>query len=448
MSINPELLGDERSFQRSLRLRTIRGNVWKRFFLLAVIVGVLALVALFATVINDAFGYVISTYKVEPAVLAPPDGDLKALTNEELAGILAEYTPNRLAVYIRDYIYTGNPSDFTTMTMAQALPNAVLPPGAENLTVRELPPEQATQILALNLDQARLILLVEENVVVETIYKTFTLTTSIFDRASIEAELAKAPAGAFMYFRSWLSLDFILSPPSSNAAATGIRVALLGSLWVTSFTILFAFPIGLGAAIYLEEYAGSGRFNAIIETNIRNLAGVPSIIYGILGLAVFVRLLADFTGGRSILSAALTMSLLILPVIIINAQEAIRAVPSSLREASYGVGSTQWQTVRRVVLPSALPGILTGTILALSRAIGETAPLLLVGASTFIVSDPTGLLSKFTVLPIQIFNYTARPQQPFRDAAAAAIIVLLVLLLLFNATAIILRQRARRRLSA
>jgi phosphate transport system permease protein len=443
----PEQLLDDAAFRRSLRLRNLRGAIWKNFFLLAIIVGILALVALGVSVVNDAFGYVIATYEVPAAQLAP-DGDLNALSNDELAQILAEYTPNRLAVYIRDYLYTGDPSQFSTLPMSEALPGATLPPGTENLTVRELSTEQQAAILADNLSQPVLITIVETNVVVESIYKTYSLSASLFNREQIEADFATAPEGASLYFRSWLTLDFIVSPPSANPATTGVRVALLGSLWVTAFTILIAFPIGVGAAIYLEEYATPNRFNRFIEINIRNLAGVPSIIYGILGLAIFVRALSDVTGGRTIMSAALTMSLLILPVIIINSQEAIRAVPSSLREASYGIGATKWQTVLRVVLKSATPGILTGTILALSRAIGETAPLLLVGASTFIVTDPTSIFSKFTVLPIQIFNYTARPQQPWRDAAAAAIIVLLGVLLLFNATAILMRQRARRRLSA
>lgn len=443
----PELLHDEAAYRRGLRIRTLRGAVWKNFFLLAIGVGIAALLALGFTVVNDAFGYVIATYVVPAADLAP-NGDLSALTNDELAQILAGNTPRRLAVYIRDYLYTGDPGDFTTLPMSEALPGAALPPGTENLTVRELTTEEQAAILADNAPHPTLVSLVEDNVVVESIYKTYTLSQSLTNREQIEADLAAAPAGSTVYFRSWVSLDFLLSPPSANPATTGVRVALLGSLWVTAMTILIAFPIGVGAAIYLEEYAAPTRFNRFIEINIRNLAGVPSIIYGILGLAVFVRALADFTGGRTILSAALTMTLLILPVVIINAQEAIRAVPLSLREASYGIGATKWQTTWRVVLRSATPGILTGTILAVSRAIGETAPLLLVGASTFIVTDPSSIFSKFTVLPIQIYNYTARPQQPWRDAAAAAIIVLLLVLLLFNATAIIMRQRARRSLTA
>ena len=347
-----ELLGDEASFRRSLRLRNMRGRIWKNFFLLAIIVGIAALVALGISVVNDAFGYVIATYKV-PATELAPDGDLNALTNDELVQILAEYTPNRLAVYIRDYLYTGDPGQFTTTPMSEALPGATLPPGTEDLTVRELTTEQQAAILADNLGHPTLVTLVKDNVVVESIYKTFSISDSLFQREMIDAAFAEAPEGSTLYFRSWLSLDFLLSAQSANPATTGVRVALLGSLWVTAFTMLFAFPIGIGAAIYLEEYASPNRLNRFIETNIRNLAGVPSIVYGMLGLAIFVRALSDVTGGRSILSAALTMSLLILPVIIINAQEAIRAVPSSLREASYGIGGTKWQTVWRVVLRSA-----------------------------------------------------------------------------------------------
>jgi phosphate transport system permease protein len=227
---------------------------------------------------------------------------------------------------------------------------------------------------------------------------------------------------------------------------------------VVAITILFSFPIGVGAAIYLEEYAANNRVNRIIQTNINNLAGVPSIIYGMLGLAIFVRALEPFTSGslfgigdattangRTILSAGLTLGLLILPVIIIAAQEAIRAVPNSLRQAGMALGATQWQTIWAHVLPSALPGILTGTILAVSRAIGETAPLVVVGASTLLFVDPDGPFSKFTTLPIQIYQWTARPQAEFRNIAAAAILVLLVLLISLNASAILLRNRYARR---
>ena len=214
----------------------------------------------------------------------------------------------------------------------------------------------------------------------------------------------------------------------------------------------------MGAAIYLEEYARDNWLNRIIRTNINNLAGVPSIIYGMLGLAIFVRALQVFTSGtffgaiedpttangRTIVSAGMTLGLLIMPLIIIKAQEAIRAVPNSLRQASFGLGGTKWQTVWSHVIPNAMPGILTGTILAISRAIGETAPLVVVGASTFITKDPEGPFSKFTTLPIQIYQWTARPQAEFRNIAAAAIVVLLILLLTLNATAVLLRNRYRK----
>jgi phosphate transport system permease protein len=203
-----------------------------------------------------------------------------------------------------------------------------------------------------------------------------------------------------------------------------------------------AIPIGVLAAIYLEEYAPKNRFTAFIEVNIANLAGVPSIVYGILGLAVFVR----FMGlERSVLAGAMTMSLLVMPVIIIAAKEAIRAVPSSLRQAAFAVGATRWQVVRHHVLPSAIPGILTGVILALSRAIGETAPLIMIGALTYVAFVPEGPLDEFTALPIQIFNWTARPQETFHELAAGGIIVLLAILLLMNATAVYIRYRGSKR---
>jgi phosphate transport system permease protein len=223
--------------------------------------------------------------------------------------------------------------------------------------------------------------------------------------------------------------------------------------------LLFSFPVGVGAAVYLEEYAFDNRLNRLIQTNINNLAGVPSIIYGMLGLAIFVRALEAFSSGalfgvgagttangRTIIAAGLTLGLLILPIIIINAQEAIRAVPRSLRQAGLALGATKWQTTRSHVLPNALPGILTGTILAVARALGETAPLVVVGASTFITTDPNGPFSKFTALPIQIYQWTSRPQDEFRNIAAAAILVLLVMLLTLNATAVILRNRYARRI--
>jgi phosphate transport system permease protein len=242
---------------------------------------------------------------------------------------------------------------------------------------------------------------------------------------------------------AWLSLDFLRNYPSRIPARAGIRSAILGTLWMMALTGAVSFPLGVGAAIYLEEYAPDNWLTRLLQTNIANLAGVPSIVYGILGLTVFVRV---FGLGRSVLAGALTLALLILPVVIIASREALRAVPPSLREASYGLGATRWQTIRYHVLPVAFPGILTGTILSLSRAIGETAPLIMIGALTFIAFAPTSPLDPFTVLPIQIFNWTAKPQADFHSLAAAAIIVLLVILLLMNATAILLRNKYRQEL--
>ena len=295
--------------------------------------------------------------------------------------------------------------------------------------------------------------LVLERVVERKVVKSWTLSESLLQRNSIAATVATIANGE-LNFHSWLNRSFLTSSQSADPELAGVRSAILGSLWVILITLLFALPIGVGAAIYLEEYAKDNWINRLIATNISNLAGVPSIIYGMLGLAIFVRLLEPLTSGaffglvdattangRTILSAGLTLALLVLPLIIINAQEAIRAVPRSLRDAGYGLGATQWQIIWHHVLPSALPGILTGNILAISRAIGETAPLVVVGASTFVAIDPSGPFSKFTSLPVQIYQWTSRPQDEFRNIAAAAILVLLVLLLSLNASAVILRNR-------
>jgi phosphate transport system permease protein len=239
-----------------------------------------------------------------------------------------------------------------------------------------------------------------------------------------------------------LSGDFLRNSPSRLASRSGLRPALWGTVWIMGITALVAFPLGVGTAIWLEEYAPNNRFTRLVQTNIANLAGVPSIVYGILGLAVFVRALGM---GRSILAGALTLALLILPVIIISAQEAIKAVPGSIRLGSYALGATRWETIRHHVLPLAMPGILTGTILALSRAIGEAAPLLLIGALAFIDFVPRSPGDPFTVVPIQIFNWVSKPQPAFHQLAAAASVVLLVLLLGMNAAAILLRNRYSRK---
>ena len=236
----------------------------------------------------------------------------------------------------------------------------------------------------------------------------------------------------------WLDAQFLSSFPSRFPEKAGIKSALVGTLWLISLTAAISIPVGVLAAVYLEEYARPTRLTGFINLNIANLAGVPSIVYGILGLAIFVRF---FALERSVISGALTMSLLILPVIIIASREAIKAVPGSLRQAAYAVGATRWQVVRTHVLPSALPGILTGVILAISRAIGETAPLIMIGALTYVAFVPEGPMDEFTALPIQIFNWTSRPQEEFHELASAGIVVLLCVLLVMNAMAVYIRYR-------
>jgi len=239
----------------------------------------------------------------------------------------------------------------------------------------------------------------------------------------------------------WLDVQFLTDFPSRFAERAGIKSALVGTLWVISFTAAISVPLGVAAAVYLEEYARKRPVNTIIEVSIANLAGVPSIVYGMLGLVLFVRWLAL---GRSVIAGALTMTLLILPTMIIAAREALRAVPGSIRRGSYALGATQWQTIRHHVIPAALPGILTGTILGLSRAIGETAPLVMIGALTYVAFVPEGPMDAFTALPIQIFNWVSRPQPEFHQLAAAGILVLLAALLAMNAAAVFIRQRSQR----
>ena len=241
---------------------------------------------------------------------------------------------------------------------------------------------------------------------------------------------------------SSLDTQFLTSSPSRIPAKAGILPALVGTLWVTVLVALITLPIGIGAAIYLEEYAGRGRIARLLKINISNLAGVPSIVYGIFGLAIFVR---GLDLGRTVFAASLTLSLLILPVVIISSAEALKAVPPSQREAAYALGATRWQVIRRALLPAAAPGILTGIVLAVARAVGETAPLILIGAVTFVTFVPTNPFEdKYTVLPIQIFNWANRPQEAFLEISAAAILVLIALMLLWNGAAIFLRARLSR----
>lgn len=403
-------------FENNLDARNRRGVMWHIFFQASTIVGIIALIALMLNIINGAFGYVAYEASVDPDSLSVDGIPVQDQSKEQLVALL----------------------------------QSKLSSGAYNKLNNEKP--------FVDRSQAEVYQLVVDRIIRPKIVEVWNLWPSLTQADGIRATVAKDHPKAELDFVSWLTTDFIARPQTSEPLTAGVRTAILGSLWTILFTILLAFPIGLGAAIYLEEYASDNWLNRIIQTNINNLAGVPSIIYGILGLAIFVRTLEALTSGevfglvdpttangRTVLSAGLTLGLLVLPIIIINAQEAIRAVPHSLRNASFGVGATKWQTVWSHVLPNAMPGILTGTILAISRAIGETAPLVVVGASTAISFDPNSPFSKFTTLPIQIYQWTSRPQDEFRSLAAASIIVLLIMLLSLNASAILLRNRFSRR---
>ncbi len=270
----------------------------------------------------------------------------------------------------------------------------------------------------------------------------------IFQLVSLSALVVALIALATLVFdivsdgASRLSFQFLTSIASRNADQAGVYHALMGSIWVIVLTASLALPIGVAAAIYLEEYGTRSRSARFIELNISNLAAVPSIIYGLLGLGLFVRLMGM---GQSVMAGAATLALLALPVVIMSTREALRTVPNSIREGSYALGATKWQTIWNQVLPMAMPGVLTGLILALSRAIGETAPLITIGALTYVPFAPDGIWSKFTVLPIQVFNWVSRPQPEFKANAAAAILVLMVLLLSMNAIAIVVRDRQQRR---
>lgn len=400
------------AFHASLRTRYRAAGVWQTLFLSALLIAIITLTALIYNVTDGAFGYIAYEYKKNPTEFTSTP--INELTQEELLVILKEN----------------------------------LSSGAYNKLDNEQKMETRSQADLLNLFLERLVRIDTK--------ATWNMTDSLMRGAEIRAEVAEKYPKATLEFRSWLTPQFLVAPMSSRAEFAGVRTAVLGSLWLVGIAILFALPIGTSAAIYLQEYAPKNWLTKIIQVNINNLAGVPSIVYGMLGLALFVRVLEPLTSGamfgvtdsngRTILSAGLTMGILVLPLIIINAQEAIKAVPDSLRQAAYGVGATRWQTVWHHVLPNALPGILTGSILALSRALGETAPLIVVGASTFISLDPDSPFSKFTALPIQIYQWTTRAQSEFHNIAAAAIIVLLVLLLALNATAVLLRNRFQQRM--
>ena len=579
----------EADFFRHLEQRHRRGRYGRLFNYFSIAVAGLALIALFLNVANEAFGTIGVVNTIEPEILT--DGRLLSdLSNDELAAILAEHVGGRLRVLIRDTISQVDNARFTKATVAEIVGDEAVDPAIADELLKAISKERQADLLARYADKGTLRNLVLEEVIERQVIASFTLSETIFNFAAVKAEIEGPILNEYkkanrldeakvrvIRFHSWLDSDFLATPMSSTPALAGVRTALIGSIGLMIVVVSVALPIGVGAAIYLEEYAHHGFVNRLIETNVRNLAGVPSIIYGMLGLAIFVRALAPFTSGlifhhnfdvptietvveriapafdgavsfdgtalssyseqldaptlervvdtflrfgtpsltmlgnssvidmsnalaaafdiavnvtetradeehdletrgayyrfdvaagapisdetydrlmaslarsnsfapngRTLVSAGLTLALLILPIIIINAQEAIRAVPYTIREASYGLGATRWQTIWRQVLPAALPGIMTGTILSVSRAVGETAPLIVVGAATFLVADPTSPFSQFTAMPIQIYQWTARPQGQFADIAAAAIIMLLALMLSLNAAAIFLRNR-------
>lgn len=277
------------------------------------------------------------------------------------------------------------------------------------------------------------------NQIKDTSFKYFGLFCTILGLAVLAIFLVNI----IVQGGSRISWDFLTSLPSRLPARAGILTAWTGTLWVLTLTAIFAVPIGIAAGLYLEEYPKKSRINSILEINIANLAGVPSIIYGILGLEIFVRIM---NMGGSLLAGSFTLALLILPIIIVATREAIRAVPKSIREASYAMGASKWQTIWKQVLPAASSGIITGIILALSRAIGEAAPLIVIGALAYVPFVATSPTDEFTVLPIQIFNWISRPQHGFTVNAAAAIIILLIMIFILNGIAVYFRNRARKKL--
>ncbi len=399
------------NFKENVETRYKISNLWNVVFTTATVISVFMLILLLLNIINGAFGYVAIKNTIEPTELIN-SGNLDELNEIQLIELLESHLSRGL---IRRFNF-------------------------------EKPLKERSNTELMNL--------IFERIIEPRIVKSWNLKESILEKNSILHYAEKELPGAHIQFRAWLNSNFLIGSQASIPELAGIRTAILGSLMIILLTITFAFPIGVGAAIYLEEYSVDNMFSRFVQVNIYNLSGVPSIIYGLLGLAVFVRGMEPLTSGamfgygdptttngRTVLAAGMTLALLILPIIIINAQEALRAVPQTMRQASYGIGATKWQTIWTHVLPHSMDRIMTGTILAVSRAIGETAPIVVIGASTFISVDPSNIFSKFTTLPIQIYQWTSRPQPEFRNIAAAAILVLLILLLAMNGFAIFTRNK-------
>ena len=455
-----ELFPTDEEYNRHLGSRTRRASWFQLFCLAMLTLAVLALATLLYTIVNDSFGLVAVVNQNEPEDIVaglgydPEETGLNDIEYDEMVALLAENVSSGVGRRLeRDQRFYEDRFVFESNEVWAEICASNAPP-----TGCTAAPRGAANVFAL----------VQERVVQPDVIASNDLVPSLLNPQEFEDRIAVGfEAGRFTDYtpeqvqfewRAWFNPTYLLSPTSATPEIAGIRTAILGSMWLAIITIGFAVPVGVGAAIYLEEIARPTRVSGFIQTNIYNLAGVPSIVYGMLGLAVFVRALEPLTSGdffttgaspsdngRTVLAAGLTLGLLTLPVIIISAQEALKAVPNSLRYAGLALGATRWQTVRSQILPVALPGVLTGTILAVARAVGETAPLILVGAASFITVDPAGPFSKFTALPIQIFQWTSFPQEEFRNLAAAASIALLLLLLTLNAAAVILRNRFSRR---
>lgn len=442
-----EMYPSDEDYLGLLGKRRRRARWFQLFCLLMLTIAVLALATLLYTIINDSFGLtavvnqndpddVVASLGYDPATTTIEDLDYNELVTL-LEGSISSGVGRRLEREQRFYEdrLVFEPEDSWMEICASDEPPSGCSRGPRS--------------------QGNVAELVYQRVVAPDVIASNSLVPSLLHPEGFHQEVAAGiEAGQFeditldqvlFEWRAWFNWDFITSPATDVPETAGIRTAILGSAWLVLITVLFAVPVGVGAAIYLVEFARPSRFNDFVQTNINNLAGVPSIIYGMLGLAIFVRAMEGISQGRSVLSGGLTLGLLTLPVVIISAQEALKSVPDSLRQAGMGLGATRWQTVRAQVLPVALPGILTGGILAVARAIGETAPLILVGAAGFITSDPTSPFSSFTALPIQIFQWTSFPQEEFRNIAAAASIALLLLLLTLNAVAVVLRNRYSRK---
>ncbi len=405
---------NQEGFVRQSGKRRRKAGFWLVVFHTALLIAILSLVAVIASIIDGAFGYVALRYEINPESLALNHVNYKDLDKNGLIDLL----------FLQAKAFAEDPNTGISQRRLDAL--------AFDLAIQDR-------------TQQDLIDLLETELLNPAIEKSWTLWTSLFDQKQIDDWLATQELGLVIEFRSWLNLDFLAGSQSPNLYDNGIRNSIFGSLLVVLLTFLISFPLGIGAAVYLEEFSNPRNwFSRLVQINIYNLAGIPSIIYGLIGLAVFVRSMDGLTHGRSILSASLTLSLLVLPMLIINSQEALRAVPKSTRDASFALGASVWQTVWHHVLPMAMDRIVTGTMIAVSRALGETAPLLVLGAASFLQDDLASVFSRFSALPIQIYQHISRPQAGYRNSAAAAIIVLLVLIFVLNASAILMRKRNKK----